>query len=241
MLEVGSSQQTEKYPEPPVDTTHAAPALVDIMRGFFAAKNSHHPEALIACFADGVSAYADGTLGWVIPGREAIRATFAQYLPKWGEGRSYPIRILGNATSALVIATDTPKLFGGEIHQLSAVDLKNGKVMRWVDYWDSSAFPSEPYHLMAKHGPLFPSEFGTPSVEAEPRMTAAVGALHSALTQEADLGDLLTFDVVWEDVALRAQVIGRSAVGRMVGRSLNLLPFGRGASTCHIVGGSRGL
>lgn len=37
----------EKYPEPPVDTTQAAPAVVDIMRGYFAAKNSHNPEALL--------------------------------------------------------------------------------------------------------------------------------------------------------------------------------------------------
>jgi thioredoxin reductase len=35
---------------------------------------------------------------------------------------------------------DTPELFGGEIRALGVIDLEDGKITRWVDYWDAHAF-----------------------------------------------------------------------------------------------------
>src|SRR3984957_2754694 len=42
--------------------------------------------------------------------------------------------------SALVAFTDTPELFGAEIRILAAIDFKDGKVVRWIDYWDGRSF-----------------------------------------------------------------------------------------------------
>jgi hypothetical protein len=55
-------------------------------------------------------------------------------------GLSYPTRISGDMHSAVVAFTDTPELFGGEIRILAAIDFKDGKVVRWIDYWDGRSF-----------------------------------------------------------------------------------------------------
>jgi hypothetical protein len=71
----------------------------------------------------------------------ALRGVFAQYMPNWKPpARSYATRVLGNGSSALVHMTDTPVLFGGELRIFGAVDLRDGRIVRWVDDWDSSAF-----------------------------------------------------------------------------------------------------
>lgn len=232
--------QMTNYIEAEADVSHADTGLVDFLRGYFAAKNSQSPGALAAFFAPDVSAYADGTLGWVIPGWEAIHKTFVEYMPRWTGGRSYPLRILGGTDSAVVLVTDTPELFGGEIRQLACVDLKDGKIVRWVDYWDSSAFPSAPYHAMAKQGDLFPDEFGVPGAAADRAMSSACSALHDALATGKEIADLFTYDAVWEDMALRVQVVGRSDIARMLDHSRGSLPFGPGASIRHVLGNARG-
>lgn len=228
------------YVEAAPDVARADAGLVDLMRGYFAAKNSQSPDALAAFFARGASVYADGTLGWVIPGWEAIHKTFVDYMPKWTGGRSYPTRILGGSESAVIMVTDTPELFGGEIRQLACVDFDDGKIVRWVDYWDSNAFPAVPYHLMAKHGPFFPDELGVPSAAADHAMSTACSALHEALATGENLPHIFTYDAVWEDMALRAQVVGRSAIAGMLQRSRALLPFGPGAKIRHILGSAHG-
>ena len=58
----------------------------------------------------------------MIAGCEAIRDRFAKYMPKRDDGRSDPLRVLGNARSAVVFATETPELFGSEMWELSAVN-----------------------------------------------------------------------------------------------------------------------
>jgi hypothetical protein len=61
-------------------------------------------------------------------------------MPNWSRpARSYTTGVLANATSALVRMTDTPELFGGELRIIAAVDFADGKIVRWVDYRDSSS------------------------------------------------------------------------------------------------------
>jgi hypothetical protein len=43
--------------------------------------------------------------------------------------------VLSNDTSALIDVTDSPKLIGSELRILAAVDLFDGKIVRWVDDW----------------------------------------------------------------------------------------------------------
>ena len=46
---------------------------------------------------------------------------------------------------------DTPELFGGELRILAAVDFRDGKIVRWVDYWDAAAPPGR-RHCRREHG-----------------------------------------------------------------------------------------
>lgn len=52
--------------------------------------------------------------------------------PAWA--KSYPTRIIGDATSAVVFFTNTPGLFGpSEMRTIGVVNLQHGKIVRWVD------------------------------------------------------------------------------------------------------------
>jgi hypothetical protein len=85
---------------------------------------------------------------------------FELYMPKWPPtGLSYPTRISGDTHSALVAFTDTPELFGGEIRILAAVDFKDGKVVRWVDYWDGRSFGVETAAKMRTPPDKLPTNF----------------------------------------------------------------------------------
>lgn len=88
------------YKLPPVDDRHADTRTAQFFRAFFDAKNSHMPSRLMACFAPDMSAFCDASLGTKRAGWEELRATYERYMPKWGAGRSYPLRILGGAPAA---------------------------------------------------------------------------------------------------------------------------------------------
>jgi hypothetical protein len=51
---------------------------------------------------------------------------------------------------------------------------------------------------------------------------------------------LFTSDAVYEDMTLHTQVLGRLAIERYLGRSLDKLPAGTGSSIVHVVGGDMG-
>jgi hypothetical protein len=50
-------------------------------------------------------------------------------------------------------------LFGGEIRILAAIDFKDGKVVRWIDYWDSRSFGAETAAKMRTPPDKFPTNF----------------------------------------------------------------------------------
>ena len=54
--------------------------------------------------------------------------------------------------------TDTPELFGGELRILAAIDFADGKIVRWVDYWDSSAFDDALYAQFRTPAGRFPTD-----------------------------------------------------------------------------------
>lgn len=58
---------------------------------------------------------------------------------------------LAGSESALVHMVDTPEMFGGELRILAAVDFADGKILRWIDYWDSSAYDADLYRQL--HAP----------------------------------------------------------------------------------------
>jgi hypothetical protein len=65
-------------------------------------------------------------------------------------------RGLAGSESALVYMTDTPEMFGGELRILAAVDFADGKIVRWIDYWDASAYDAGLYGQMRAPADRFP-------------------------------------------------------------------------------------
>src|SRR5271154_803725 len=131
------------YPEV-VNTAHATPEAASFFKSYFTAKSEHKPAATTDHFSEAHLTYIDATLGWPFYNKKGMTDIFEAYMPKWPpSGLSYPTRISGDNHSALVAFTDTLELFGGEIRILAAIDFKDGKIVRWIDYWDGRSFGAE--------------------------------------------------------------------------------------------------
>ncbi len=241
------AQADPPYPNV-TDASHATPEAAALFASFFSAKSRHDVAATMAHFAPDLSTYTDATLGWGLDGYDAVEGTFAAYMPKWGNGLSYPTRILGAVEngdgSALVAFTDTPQLFGDEIRILGAVDVRAGQIVRWVDYWDASGFDAETYATLRVPAADFPTDFEEASVgqDASSAIVAASEALQQAFSDgdAAAAATLFSTDAVYEDMSLRTQVLGRLAIERYLDRVLATAPFGSGSSLRHVVGGDLG-
>jgi hypothetical protein len=137
----------------------SASALPAVLGRFFETKTSCDVEGTMSYFSPNLASYIDATLGWDFGSYDALKAVFEQYMPGWAPpARSYATRILAGDTSALVHLTDTPELFGGELRILAAIDVADGKIVCWVDYWDSSAFDTDLYtQFRARPAPSRPT------------------------------------------------------------------------------------
>lgn len=232
------------YPAEP-DTRHASVETVEFLDSFFAAKNSHVVADTMAHFSPDVVTYTESVLGWPIDGFEAIEQVFAQHMPAWPEtALSYPTRILGGNQSVLVAFTDMPELFGAELRLLGAIDFKDGKIVRWVDYWDSTIFDDELYLQMKTPAEHFPTSFHEDEVpvSAAAEMVEASTHLQALLAagDAAGAAALFSYDVIFEDMALRMQLQGRTMAERYLTASLPVAPYGVASSLRHVVGGPTG-
>ena len=220
----------------PLDTT---------FERFFATKTACDVEGTMAFFAPDLATYTDATLGWDLDGYDTLKRVFEQYMPNWSPpARSYTTGVLANETSALVRMTDTPELFGGELRILAAVDFADGKIVRWVDYWDSSSFDDALYARLRTPVDSFPTDLndGQVATQAAPELVSAARAIQGAFAAGDATAerDLLHTDVVLEDMSPRTQVTGRIEATAYLGRVLEDVPYGRSSRLRHIVGGSNG-
>jgi ketosteroid isomerase-like protein len=222
------------------DTSAASPDLVQFMEAFFAAKTRRQLDKTMSFFSRNLVTYTDSTLGLVALSWEQMYGFFAQFMASWPDtAKSYPTRIIGDMNSALVAFTDTPELFGGELRLLGAIDFKDGKIVRWVDYWDARGWPNQ---FGLSKSPV--ADFHT--AELGERASAQLRNVATSLMDAWSRGSadsaaaLFSFDAVYEDLALRTSVAGRAAIGRYLGRSLGQLPFGTGAALRHVVGSAQG-
>lgn len=224
-----------------LDIASASPELVDFMTAFFAAKTSRDVDATMAFFSPDLVTYTDATLGWDLPNHDALRAVFADYMPKWpATARSYPTRLVGDMKGGAFIAfTDTPELFGGELRLLAAIDFKDGKIVRWIDHWDSRDWPNAYGIARSPLGGFHETEI---PASASPRMIGAAERLFAvfAAGKVDAASDLFSEDVVFEDMALRSQLLGRTAVHAYLDRALASLPYGPGAALRHVTGSDAG-
>ena len=227
--------------------TNSAPAsaLDALLETFFEIKTAGDVEGTMAYFAPDMAAYIDATLGWDLDSFDALKAVFEQYMPTWAPpARSYATKILAGEESALVHMVDTPELFGGELRVLAAVDFAGGKIVRWVDYWDSTAYDSELYDRFRTPAERFPRDLKDTQVatRADGELVEVATALQRAFAtaDAAAAADAMHPDVVLVDMAMRTQVIGRIETTRYLERVLPRAPYGRDSTLRHIVGGRRG-
>ncbi len=231
-----------------VDTRHANREAVELFNGFFATKSRLDCDATMEFISRDLSVYVDVTLGWELNGYDALKAVWAKYMPTWGEGKSYPTRILGevtNGTGGVVLEfTDTPELFGGDLRVLAAVEVVDGKITRWADCWDSARYDGKLYKTLKV--PAIEPPLALRIKPAASHATARICDVSSRLVETLSRGDtegaaaLFSYDGVLEDLCLNMKIVGLPAIARYLARASHKSPYGRGVQLGHVVGGDIG-
>jgi hypothetical protein len=232
------------YPDV-VDTSHATPQAAAFFKSYFTAKSEHKPAPTTDHFSEQHLTYIDAALGWPFYNKKGMTEIFEMYMPKWPPtGLSYPTRISGDTHSALVAFTDTPELFGGEIRILAAVDFKDGKVVRWIDYWDGRSFGAAAAAKMRTPADKFPTNFdydvASDGASAKIKDVAQKLSTAFAAGDAAAADALFSNDAIFADRALRAVVLGKQAIGQYLARVLPTVPYGKGSKLMHVVGSDQG-
>ena len=226
------------YPPGVTDASHAAPAVAEVFRGVFTAKSEHNLAAFMSYFSTANAVYIDACLGVALSGWQAISTEFTGlFASAPASAVSYPLRIVGGTRSAVVELVDTPGFFGQELRSLSSVTFDGqGKITRWVDYWDgrSSLWPN-----------TIPSAypgFSDAEQNADPAVVQAAAELQAAFGagDAAAAAALLSADVVCEDMAAHTRVEGQIQARRYYARALGQLPYGPGAALAHVEGSAQG-
>jgi hypothetical protein len=244
LLVTASLHAEPLYPDV-VDTSHATPQVTAFFKSYFTAKSEHKPVPTTEHFSEAHLTYIDAALGWPFYSKKAMTEVFEQFMPKWPPtGLSYPTRISGDLHSAVVAFTDTPELFGGEIRILAAADFRDGKVVRWIDYWDGRSFGAETAAKMRTPPDKFPTNFDydVASDGASPKIKEVAQKLAGAFAagDVAAADALFSSDAVYLDRALRVRILGKEAIGKYLGRVLATVPYGKGAKLMHVVGSDQG-
>ncbi|MBS2532141.1 hypothetical protein KGQ20_05090 [Catenulispora sp. NF23] len=238
----GTGGGTAGLPYPPavVDTSHCTAEVAELLRGFFAAKSRHDVPRVMSYFSRANTVYIDANLGTALMSWQQVNDLFTAYFPKVpATALSYPVRIVGDMRSAAVEFVDTPPFFGAELRALSPIVFDGqGKITRWVDYWDGRSALTPPTVI----GGAYPTDFKDSEQNAHPAVVEAARALQAAFAagDAAAAVGLMSADVVIEDLSAHTRVCGRLQAQRYYARALGRLPYGIGAAVLHTEGGRRG-
>jgi hypothetical protein len=236
----GSGKRWLPYPSGVTDTSHCTPEAAEIFRGFFTAKSNHDLSTLMSYFSAANTTYIDACLGISLPSWEAVDSTFAPVFAHTpASAISYPLRIVGDTRSAAVELVDTPDLFvPQELRALSSVTFNSqGKIIRWVDYWDGRSALIQNTVLSS-----YPADFRDSEQNADPAVVQATQKLQAAFAagDAAAAVALMSYDVVHEDMAAHTRVRGQLQAQRYYSRALGQLPYGPGAALVHAEGSRQG-
>jgi hypothetical protein len=227
------------YPPGVTDTSHCTPEIAAVFRGFFTAKSEHDASALMSYFSPANTAYIDACLGIALTSWTAVSDFFTPFLAGLPAAAiSYPLRIVGDARSAVVEFVDTPAFFGQEIRTLSSVTFdRHHQIIRWVDYWDGRSSLTQ-----NAIGATYPTDFRDAEQNADPAAVRVARRLQAAFAagDAAAAVALMSGDVVHEDMAAHTRVRGRFQAERYYARALGLLPYGPGAALVHAAGSRQG-
>ena len=181
------------------DIVDRGTALEQRLHAFFETKTSCDVDGTMAYFAPELADLhrRHPRLGLRQPRRAAggVRAVHAEL---GAAGAVVRDPMLANETSALVHMVDTPELFGGELRVLAAIDLVDGRIVRWVDYWDASAFDPDLYAQFRTPDEQFPTDLtrGADSRRAGARHRRDRAAAALAAGDAPAAAELLHTDVV---------------------------------------------
>jgi hypothetical protein len=231
-----------KLPYPPhvTDTSHCTPEVAEIFRGFYSAKSEHNAAKLMSYFSKTNAYYIDASSGSLWPSWDSLNALFTPFFASGlpADALSYPLRIVGDASSALVEFEDRPEFFGHELRILGSVTFDSDhKIIRWIDYWDGrSALVQNSIKS------TYPTDFKDTVQRSSPEVVRVATALAAAFAAgDADWAlSLMSYDVVHEDMAAHTRVRGQLQLGRYYTRALAALPYGKGSSLAHVEGGDLG-
>jgi hypothetical protein len=132
-----------------------------LLATFFRDKSNADLDRTMSHFSRSNATYIDATLGWTMYSWQAVYDAFAQYMPTWPAGtKSYETRVVGDRNSMVVFFTDSAGMFGpNEIRLAGAVDVRGGKIVRWVDYWDGRHFGLGDYRKLRVPDAQYPTDF----------------------------------------------------------------------------------
>jgi hypothetical protein len=228
------------YPAGVTDTSHCTREVAEIFQGFYTAKSEHNAEKLLSYFSKDNAYYIDASSGGIWPSWDALNNFFTPYFASGlpADAISYPLRVVGDAHSAMVEFEDAPAFFGHELRILGSVTFdSHHKIIRWIDYWDGRSSLTQ-----NTIGSTYPTDFRDSEQQASPEVVRVARALQAAFAagDAATAVGLMSFDVVHEDMAAHTRVRGQEQVQRYYTRALGQLPYGKSASLVHVEGSSLG-
>ncbi|MEX5712737.1 hypothetical protein AB1484_31850, partial [Parafrankia sp. FMc6] len=198
-------------------------------------------------FSRNLITYIDAVVGAGFYNWESLRDSLSQFMSNWpSDGKSYPTRILGDATSAVVFFTDTAGLFGpSEIRAVGVINFRDRKITRQIDYWDGRHFGIANTAALAAFSPGSITDFRESTVgeTAAPAMRNVVSKLAQNLRNGdgASAAELFAPGAIFEDMPAHLQIVGPRSIGTYLTKAVSLLPYaGGGTAVRHVVGSAVG-
>lgn len=214
---------------------------------YFTAKTRHDIKGFMSHFYEPDAAYGDITLRGIRSSYKELNDGFGAAFKRWTEagnkGLSYPTLVIGGRSGAVVMFTDTAPLLGAELRILAPVDFKNGKIVRWLDYWDGRSAPVW-YPTRYRSDKDAKTDFHDdhvgdgPSAKMQQLATKLSAAL--AANDAKAAAALFSYDASFEDITLHLKVDGRTAIESYLSKAGEGLPYGKGSKLFHIVGEDNG-
>ncbi|MGW3645412.1 hypothetical protein [Streptomyces sp. NPDC000878] len=230
-----------------IDSSHATREVAVLLQRYFARKSAHDLDGWMSFFSRDPLTYIDAVVSAGYFTWDALHDGLSQFVPTWpSDGKSYPTRILGDATSALVFFTDTAGLFGpSEIRAAGVVNFHRHKITRQIDYWDGRHFGIANTAALAAYGSGHLPDFGESTVgeTAAPAMKHVVSKLTRALRDGdgAAAAELFAPGAVFEDMTAHLHLVGPRSIGTYLTDAVTPLPYaGGGTAVRHVVGSAVG-
>ena len=230
------------------DTSHAGHDLAPHIRGYFEAKSTKNLDWQTSYFNAKQFTYIDAILGWHWYSKAALSAALESWYPTWpADSKSYPTRLLGDTTSAILIFTDTPGMFGpGQVRNYGAVNFNpDGTIGRWVDYWDARQFGVAAWQSEVEPPNNWPTDFRESTVgeTASPLMRTVAHNLATAF-KNGDITaamELFSTDAVYEEVSAHIQITSQASITTYLTGAASILPYiGSGTDVRHVLGNNIG-